>query len=211
MSNAKLWHKRFIRETGLTAAIAELVEPTLEGMGFRLIRVKLIRSDHKQTLQVMADRKVGLISIDDCEIISQQLSPLLDAFDAMPDSYRLEISSPGIDRPLVSASDFEEWSGFDAKIELYKLLDGQRRFQGVLEGFDSNEVRIEVELDCIGRRILGLPIELIESARLVLTDELVKESLRRSKACVKNADAENATQTAVSSAKTELSPEVKGK
>ncbi len=203
MSDTKLLHHRFIRETGLAAAIAELVEPSLEDMGFRLVRVQLMGRDNTQTVQIMADRPDGTISIDDCEAISRQLSPLLDAFDPIPGTYRLEISSPGIDRPLVRAADFEDWSGYEAKIELRELLDGRRRFRGILEGFDGGEVRIEVELDQIGRQILGLPVEFIESARLVLTDELVEESLRRSKQPVGKFDTEHTAQSGSTSAEAE--------
>ena len=181
MSNLDSLNDRFVCESGQAAAIAELVEPSLEDMGFRLVRVQLMGRDNAQTVQIMAERPDGTISIEDCETISRQLSPLLDAFDPIPGAYRLEISSPGIDRPLVRATDFEDWAGYEAKVDLRELLDGRRRFRGVLEGFDNGEVRIEVELDQIGRHILGLPVGLIESARLVLTDELVRESLRRSK------------------------------
>jgi len=211
MSDTELLHYRFIRETGLAASIADLVEPSLEDMGFRLVRVQLMGREHAQTVQIMADRPNGTISIDDCETISRQLSPLLDAFDPIPSAYRLEISSPGIDRPLVRAADFEDWSGYEAKIELRELLDGRRRFRGILEGFDSSEVRIEVELDQIGRQILGLPIELIESARLVLTDELVQESLRRSKQPIREFDPEDAAQNGTNSAEVERPGKVKDK
>ena len=211
MSDTELLHYRFIRETGLAASIADLVEPSLEDMGFRLVRVQLMGREHAQTVQIMADRPDGTISIDDCETISRQLSPLLDAFDPIPSAYRLEISSPGIDRPLVRAADFEDWSGYEAKIELRELLDGRRRFRGILEGFDNSEVRIEVELDQIGRQILGLPIELIESARLVLTDELVQESLRRSKQPIREFDPEDAAQNGTNSAEVERPGKVKDK
>lgn len=173
--------QRYLLESGIAAAIAELVEPALEDLGFRLVRVQMMGRDTSQTVQIMTERPDGTITIDDCEQISRQLSPLLDAFDPVPSAYRLEISSPGIDRPLVRASDFEDWAGYEAKIELRELLDGRRRFSGVLEGFDDGEIRLEVNLDQIGRQVLGLPIKMVDSARLVLTDELVRESLRRSK------------------------------
>lgn len=179
--NAQASDQRFIREDGVAAAIADLVAPSLEDLGFRLVRVQLMGRDASQTVQIMAERPNGTMTIDDCELVSRQLSPLLDAFDPMSSAYRLEISSPGIDRPLVRASDFENWAGYEAKIELRELLDGRRRFRGIVEGFEDNEIRLEVNLDQIGRQVLGLPIGLVESARLVLTDELVRESLRRSK------------------------------
>ena len=178
---ARVSDQRYLLESGIAAAIAELVEPALEDLGFRLVRVQMMGRDTSQTVQIMTERPDGTITIDDCEQISRQLSPLLDAFDPVPSAYRLEISSPGIDRPLVRASDFEDWAGYEAKIELRELLDGRRRFSGVLEGFDDGEIRLEVNLDQIGRQVLGLPIKMVDSARLVLTDELVRESLRRSK------------------------------
>jgi ribosome maturation factor RimP len=180
--------QRFIRETGLAGQIADLVEPVIADLGFRLVRVRIMGRD-EQTVQIMAERADGTISIDDCEAISRQLSPLLDAADVIPGAYNLEISSPGIDRPLVRPSDFEDWTGYRAKVELNELLDGRRRFAGTLEGFEDGEVRIEVDLDQIGVQVIGLPVELVGEARLVLTDELVRESLRRAKQAEKAARA----------------------
>ena len=123
--------RRFIRETGRAEDIAALVEPALEDLGFRLVRVQVLGRDG-QTVQIMAERASGTITIDDCEAISRQLSPLLDAHDHLPGSYRLEISSPGIDRPLVRPSDFEDWAGYEAKIELKETLGGRNSYRGVL-------------------------------------------------------------------------------
>src|SRR5690606_5841407 len=131
--------RRFIRETGLAAEIAELVEPTVEDLGFRLVRVQILGRDGP-TVQIMAERPGGTITIEDCEEISRQLSPLLDAHDPLRGSYRLEVSSPGIDRPLVRPSDFEDWAGHEAKIELKELVGGRKRYRGVLEGFEDGEV-----------------------------------------------------------------------
>ncbi len=164
----------------MAGQIADLVDPVIADLGFRLVRVRIMGRED-QTVQIMAERADGTISIDDCESISRQLSPLLDAADVMPRAYNLEISSPGIDRPLVRPSDFEDWAGHQAKIELTELLDGRRRFSGTLEGFEDGEVRLEVDLDQIGVQVIGLPVDLIGEARLVLTDELVRDSLRRSK------------------------------
>jgi ribosome maturation factor RimP len=178
--------QRFIRETGVAGQIADLVDPVIANLGFRLVRVRIMGRDD-QTVQIMAERADGTISIEDCEAISRQLSPLLDAADVMPGAYNLEISSPGIDRPLVRPSDFEDWAGHQAKIELTELLDGRRRFSGTLEGFEDGEARLEVDLDQIGVQVIGLPVDLIGEARLVLTDELVRDSLRRSKQAEKAA------------------------
>jgi ribosome maturation factor RimP len=167
---------RFIRETGQAAEIAALVEPALEHLGFRLVRVQISGRDG-QTVQIMAERPTGVMRIEDCEAVSRALSPLLDAFDPIPGSYRLEVSSPGIDRPLVRASDFVEWCGHEAKIELKAPLDGRRRFRGVLKGFDDGKVRMAHDED----RVVDFSIAQIADAKLVLTDALVRETLRRSK------------------------------
>lgn len=179
--------ERFLRETGLAAAIAELAEPVLKDLGFRLVRVQ-IQGREGTTVQIMAERPDGTMTVNDCEAISRQLSPLLDVHDIVPGSYRLEISSPGIDRPLVRPSDFEDWAGYEAKIELSEPIEGRKRFRGHLDGFENGEVRIEVDLPGLGPTIIGLPVSLISDAKLVLTDELVREALRRAKKS-KQADA----------------------
>ncbi|MEQ8823570.1 MAG: ribosome maturation factor RimP [Filomicrobium sp.] len=172
--------ERFVRETGLAAALAELVEPVLEHLGFRLVRAKVEGRD-ELTVQIMAERPDGTISVGDCESISRELSPILDVHDLVPGAYRLEISSPGIDRPLVRASDFEDWSGYEAKIELTELVDGRKRFRGRLEGYEDGEIRLEVDLKDVGLTVLGLPLDLIKDAKLVLNDELIREALARAK------------------------------
>jgi len=171
---------RFIQETGLAAQLAGLVEPVLEGLGFRLVRVT-ISGHNGTTVQIMAERPDGTITVEECAEISRNLSPLLDAHDPLPGHYVLEVSSPGIDRPLARVSDFETWAGYEAKIELKQPVSGRKRFRGVLEGVENGEVRIEVELDQLGPQLVGLPVALIAEARLVLTDALIRESLRRSK------------------------------
>ena len=178
--NAVAPSERFVRETGLAASLAELVEPVLEDLGFRLVRAKVEGRDDL-TVQIMAERSDGTITVDDCESISRQLSPLLDVHDLVPGTYRLEISSPGIDRPLVRPSDFEDWAGHEAKIELTEMVDGRKRFRGRLEGYEDGEIRIEVELRDVGPTVLGLPVELIKDAKLVLNDELIREALTRAK------------------------------
>jgi ribosome maturation factor RimP len=172
---------RFIVETGLAARVAGIVEPSIVDLGYRLVRVQISGRDG-QTLQIMAERADGTMTVEDCEAISRHLSPLLDASDVVKGSYRLEISSPGIDRPLVRPSDFEDWAGHEAKIELTTPVDGRRRFRGVLEGFEAGEVRIDCDLGPpAGRQVLGLPVGLVGEARLVMTDELIRDSLRRAK------------------------------
>ena len=172
---------RFFHETGQAGTIAALAEPVLESLGFRLIRVTVSGRDGG-TVQIMAERPDGTISVDDCAIISRNLSPVLDANDPVQGSYRFEVSSPGIDRPLVRPRDFENWAGFEARIELKELVDGRKRFRGRLDGFEAGEARIEIEVpDADGKpkpQVIGVPVGLIEQAKLVLTDDLIKAALK---------------------------------
>jgi ribosome maturation factor RimP len=174
--------RRFLRETGVAADIAAIVEPVLEDMGFRLVRVKVQGGGTADRIvQLMTERPDGSITIDDCEAISKGISPVLDVADPISGAYRLEISSPGIDRPLVRPSDFEDWSGHEARIELTEPIGGRKRFKGVLEGFEDGEVRIQADTGEHGVQLLGLPVHLISDAKLVLTDELIREALARAK------------------------------
>ena len=184
---------RFIREAGLPARIAAIIEPALEDRGFRLVRVAISGREGK-TVQVMAERSDGTMTIEDCEAVSREISALLDVHDPIAGAYRLEVSSPGIDRPLVRPSDFEDWAGHEAKIELAEPIDGRKRFRGKLEGFDGGEVRIEVDLGDAGCQVIGLPVGLVAEAKLVLTDELIREALRRAK----NSNANGSTGAAMS-------------
>ncbi len=170
---------RFFRETGVAAEIADVSEPVLEDLGFRLVRVNVSGRDGG-TLQVMVDRESGTITIDDCALISRRLSPVLDAHDPMPGGYNLEVSSPGIDRPLVRPRDFEIWAGYEAKVELKELVDGRRRFRGEIEGFEDGEVRLRMALrDDETIQTIGLPIALVAEAKLVLTDALIRAALAK--------------------------------
>jgi ribosome maturation factor RimP len=166
---------RFIRESGKASEIADLAEPVLDELGFRLVRVQVSGRDGG-TVQVMAERPDGSMTLDDCVAITRRLSPLLDAHDPIADSYRLEVSSPGIDRPLVRVSDFEVWRGHEAKIELKELLGGRRRFRGWIEGADSSEVRLRIEGEA-GSEEVSLPLHLIEEAKLVESKEAVRADL----------------------------------
>ena len=160
--------RRFVFETGPARAIADLAEPVLEELGFRLVRVKVSGRDGG-TVQIMAERADGQMTIDDCALISRRLSPVLDAYDPMPGQYRLEVSSPGIDRPLVRPSDFELYAGHEAKIELKELVGGRKRFRGVIEGVEDGEVRIKMEFKGEAEPVvIGLPFALIDDAKLVL-------------------------------------------
>ncbi|MFV0298379.1 MAG: ribosome maturation factor RimP [Hyphomicrobiaceae bacterium] len=181
---------RFIHETGAAAGISALVEPVLIDMGFRLVQVRILQGQG-MIVEIMAERPDGTMTIEDCRTVSQGLSPVLDVHDPIAGSYRLQISSPGIDRPLVRPSDFNQWAGFEAKIEMKELIDGRRRFRGTLDGFEDGEIRIEVDLGKdAGLQVLGLPLALVDDAHLVLTDELVRESLRRTKLLLREAGAE---------------------
>ncbi len=172
--------ERFIVESGLAAQFAAIIEPTLVDLGFRLVRV-MVSGKEGKTVQIMAERPDGTITIDDCETISKQVSPVLDVNEVLAGAYRLEVSSPGIDRPLVRPSDFEDWAGYEAKIELKQPVDNRRRFKGSLEGFENGEVLMECDVEGIGRKLLGFPVHLVSDAKLVLTDDLIREALTRAK------------------------------
>jgi ribosome maturation factor RimP len=180
---------RLIREPGAAARIAAIAEPVIEGLGFRLVRVRVSGLDGC-TVQIMAERSDGSMNIEDCEAISRALSPVLDVADPIESAYRLEISSPGIDRPLVRRSDFDRYAGHVAKIEMQLAIDGRRRFRGVLLGTEGDSARLRRDdvaagepTDCL------LPIEEMNEAKLVLTDALVTEALRRGKAAEREARA----------------------
>ena len=182
MAESDLAEERAIVETGLEARIARIVEPVAIGLGYRLVRVKISAMDGT-TLQIMAEKPDGTMSVSDCEALSRDLSPVLDVEDPIDSEYNLEVSSPGIDRPLVRRSDFERWSGHQAKIELDRPADGRRRFKGLLAGLEGDAVKIELEpkskLD--EPELVTLPLADIGEARLVLTDALIRETLRNEK------------------------------
>ena len=166
-------NKRLVREQGVAGEIADLVEPVIEDLGFRLVRVIMSGRDGG-TLQIMAERPDGTMTIEDCTKLSRNISPLLDVADPVSGNYRLEISSPGIDRPLVRPGDFEKWAGFEIKIETMELIDGRRRFRGILEGVEDGEILIKVDLEKNKNPVvIGLAFELIAQAKLVMTDELL--------------------------------------
>jgi ribosome maturation factor RimP len=182
---------RLIVEQGLAARLAAIAEPVLAGLDFRLVRVR-ISGLSGCTIQIMAERADGTMTIDDCEAISRALSPVLDVADPVGDAYRLEISSPGIDRPLVRRSDFERFAGHQIKVDMAISVEGRRRFRGVLlgarSGAQSDAAHIRRDDAAAGEAAeVLLPIREMAEARLVLTDALVAESLRRGKAAERNA------------------------
>jgi ribosome maturation factor RimP len=182
--------RRLIAETGLAARVAAIAEPVLEGLGYRIVRVH-VSGASGCTIQIMAERPDGTMLIDDCERASRALSPVLDVADPVDRAYRLEISSPGIDRLLVRQSDFERYAGHPVKIEMAVGVDGRRRFRGMLLGVAGNSARIRsADGPPEQPTEILLPIEEMAEARLVLTDELIAESLRRGKAIEREARGE---------------------
>jgi ribosome maturation factor RimP len=181
LSEAAGEEERIVTETGLAARIAHIVEPVVAGLGYRLVRVK-VSGQNGATVQVMAERPDGTMTVGDCEIISRDLSPALDVEDPMDGAYHLEVSSPGIDRPLVRRSDFAHAAGHLARIELARPLDGRKRFKGILIGIDENRAGIAVEGGADGPTKFWVPLADIDEARLVLTDELIRDTLARQKA-----------------------------
>ena len=172
---------RLITEPGRAARVAALAEPVLADLGYRLVRVR-ISGTAGCTVQIMAERPDGGMAIEDCEAASRALSPVFDANDPIEGAYRLEISSPGIDRPLVRRSDFDRYAGHVAHIEMLAPIDGRRRFRGELLGMQDDSVRLRRTDPAAGDNPEALlPIDDMTEARLVLTDALIAESLRRSK------------------------------
>jgi len=171
---------RFVRETGLAGEVAGLVGPVITDLGFRLVRVVASGRDGG-TLQIMAERDDGELTIDECARISRELVPVLDAYgENIRERYSLEVSSPGIDRPLVRAADFERSIGREAKLELIGMVDGRKRFRGRIDGFADGKLRLEVDLeDGRGVRFLGIGVEQIASAKLVMNERLMREALHR--------------------------------
>lgn len=186
---------RLIVEPGLAARVASIVEPVLEGLGYRLVRVRISGSDGC-TVQVMAERPDGSMTIEDCEVASRALSPVLDVADPVDRAYRLELSSPGLDRPLVRRSDFERYARNVVKIEMAVAVDGRKRFRGELLGVEGDAARIRRDDAVAGEPAdVLLTIEEIAEARLVLTDALIAEALRRSKQAEQQAINDNQPQS----------------
>ena len=173
---------RLVVEPGAAARVSAVAGPVLQGMGYRLVRIK-ISGEAGCTVQIMAERPDGTMLIDDCEAVSRALSPVLDIADPIDRAYRLEISSPGIDRPLVRRSDFERYAGHLVKIEMAVAHQGRKRFRGTLSGVEGEAVRLHRDDAPAGEDTdVLLVMEDIAEARLVLTDELIAESMRRGKA-----------------------------
>lgn len=188
---ADLSEKRLVRESGVAARVVQVIEGPVQGLGFRLVRVK-VTNTNGCTVQIMAERPDGTFSIDDCEAVSRAISPVLDVDDPVGTAYNLEISSPGIDRPLVRVSDFARWAGYEAKIELSPPLDGRKRFRGILGAPDAEKLTVPIDLPDVKEGLpsrIDLPLRDLADAHLVLTDELIRESLRRGGPPADDADA----------------------
>jgi len=185
--DAALNEPRLITEPGLPARVAAIAEPVIEQLGYRLVRVR-VSSAEGCTVQIMAERPDGSMTLEDCESISRALSPVLDVADPIERAYRLEISSPGIDRPLVRKSDFDRYAGHLAKIETAMPVQGRRRFRGLLIGTEGEAARLRRDDAVEGEDVeVLLPIEDMSEAKLVLTDDLVTEALRREKSAKRQA------------------------
>jgi ribosome maturation factor RimP len=169
-----------IAKTAIDRRLAEIVTPAIEGLGFELVRIRLM-GGKTRTLQIMADRPEGGIEVDDCAKISTAVSAILDVEDPIEDNYTLEVSSPGIDRPLTRLKDFDMWEGYEARLETSELIDGRRRFKGILAGTEGDEVLIEIE-EGAETLTIGLKFDWLSDAKLILTDELIAEMLRQRKA-----------------------------
>ena len=188
-SSAAPSEPRLIIEPGLPARVSAIVEPVIEQLGYRLVRVR-VSSAEGCTVQIMAERLDGIMTVEDCETVSRALSPVLDMADPIDRAYRLEISSPGIDRPLVRKSDFNRYAGHLVKIEMEIPVNGRKRFRGKLVGTDGEAARIHRDDAAEDEEAeVLLPIEEMCEAKLVLTDELVTEALRREKSAKREARA----------------------
>ena len=171
--------ERIVGEGGVDARVARIVEPMAESMGYHLVRVRM-NGNNGGTLQIMAERHDGTMTVDDCEALSRAISPLLDVEDPIPQAYHLEMSSPGIDRPMVRRSDFRRWAGHLMKLETREPIDGRRRFRGKVVGVGEDGFTVELDGSAAGERV-EVPFALVLDARLILTDELIRDSLKADK------------------------------
>ncbi|MCK5931557.1 ribosome maturation factor RimP [Fulvimarina manganoxydans] len=185
--------ERIVKEQGLEAKVAEIIEPAIEQIGYRLVRVR-ISGMNGMTLQIMAERPDGTMTVEGCEEVSRAISPVLDVEDPIDKAYHLEVSSPGIDRPLVRHSDFETWAGFLMKLETSRLVGERKRFRGKVVKVEPNQITIDRDQPAYGEPASAvIPLDAIAEARLILTDELIEASLKADKARRKALAAEGAS------------------
>ena len=168
-----------IAKTAIDRRLAEIIGPVIEDLGFELVRIRL-QGGKTATLQIMADRPEGGINVDDCSDISTAVSAVLDVEDPLEDAYHLEVSSPGIDRPLTRMKDFATFEGYEARLETNQPIDGRKRFKGVLAGVEGDEVLLNIE-EAGEVQTIGLNFDWLADAKLVLTDDLIAEMLRQKK------------------------------
>lgn len=172
---------RLFEETGLDARIAALIAPVIKPMGFRLVRVRM-SGLNGMTLQIMAERADGTFTIEDCDLLSRTISPVLDVEDLIERKYNLEISSPGIDRPLVRKSDFAHWVGHVAKVETNIQIDNRKKFRGTIEDVGPEGFTLKSDKAAYGEAMtVSIPFAEINHANLVLTDELIRDALKKDK------------------------------
>ena len=182
---------RLITETGLDQRLADIIEPVLVGMGFRLIRVRML-NQNGATLQIMAERNDGTMSVQDCEAVSTAVSPVLDVEDPIDREYHLEVSSAGIDRPLVRKSDFVRWQGHLVKCETSIMIGNRKRFRGKI--LESNADGFTLERDQVAygeEQKVEIPFTALSDAKLILTDDLIRDALRADKAAKAEAANQN--------------------
>lgn len=174
--------ERLVTETGVDARIAEIIEPIIQSLDMRLVRVRS-SGQNGMTVQIMAERNDGTMSVEDCEAVSRAISPVLDVEDPVEKAYHLEISSPGIDRPLVRKSDFVRWEGHLARCDASVLINGRKRFRGYIRDVTETGFSVERDQPAYGEENLAvIPFSALAEVKLVLTDELIRESLRADKA-----------------------------
>jgi ribosome maturation factor RimP len=172
---------RLIVETGLDLRVAEIIEPSIEQIGYRLVRVRL-SAQNGATLQIMAERPDGTMTVEDCEKVSMAVSPVLDVEDPIDKAYHLEVSSPGIDRPMVRKSDFTRWLGHLVKCETSILVDGRKRFRGKIVAADENGFTLERDQPAYGEEPTAvIPFTALAEGKLILTDDLIRDALTADK------------------------------
>lgn len=172
---------RLIVETGLDRRVADIIEPAIEQVGYRLVRVRLL-AQNGATLQIMCERPDGTMTVEDCEAVSMAVSPVLDVEDPIDKAYHLEVSSPGIDRPMVRKSDFVRWQGHIVKCETSILVDNRKRFRGKIVASDADGFTIERDQPAYGEEpTIVIPFTVLAEAKLILTDDLIRDALTADK------------------------------
>ena len=164
-----------VAKTPIDRKLADIVTSEIEALGFELVRLRF-QNGERPVLQIMADRPEGGIEVDDCAKISTAVSAIIDVEDPIEGEFVLEVSSPGIDRPLTRLKDFDDWQGYDARIVLETPIENQKRFRGIIAGHEDGEIFLNIE----GGKTIGFQFEWISDAKLSLDDDLIKESMRRS-------------------------------